>query len=333
MQCIYCLEDKSSVCFRSVDHVMPQSFGVFEENFTLKNMVCDTCNGYFGKHLEIFLARDTFEGVARYEHKVKNPQAFKSMGKRSRIIRKVMEGEFQGAYAYLEYSKEQNNLVLKPVPQIGFRKKNSSEYTYFLLDELPDKMFLEQQNFDFTHGQSIRGLACDVTVASTVLSERGITCHFLGEIDPAIDANDNWLCEVTWEIDPAIFRAVAKIGFHYLAYWEGTHFVTHSSFDTIRRYIRHGEKPAYPLGGILDKAILGDEPVEGKRRVGHLVTVDWAEDKVSIVAQISLFNYLTYAVCLARDYAGPHKDIRRGHFFNTHTQEIYALVARDRGLG
>ncbi|MBI3305415.1 hypothetical protein HYZ80_03795 [Candidatus Parcubacteria bacterium] len=81
---------------------MPQSFGRFQDNFTLNgqdhpHIVCDCCNQYFGDNLEINLARDTFEGIYRYEIGVKKPEEFKSAGKRSRLKIEVAEGEFKGA--------------------------------------------------------------------------------------------------------------------------------------------------------------------------------------------------------------------------------------------
>jgi len=55
MKCIYCVEDKPLTSFIKTEHVMPQSFGLFTNNFTLK-IVCDDCNKYFGDNLEIPMA-------------------------------------------------------------------------------------------------------------------------------------------------------------------------------------------------------------------------------------------------------------------------------------
>jgi len=53
MKCVYCVEDKPLSSFTKVEHVMPQSFGLFTNNLTLVNTVCDDCNQYFGDNLEI----------------------------------------------------------------------------------------------------------------------------------------------------------------------------------------------------------------------------------------------------------------------------------------
>lgn len=59
--------------------------------------------------------------------------------------------------------------------------------------------------------------------------------------------------------------------------------------------------------------------------MGHLVTVNWAADGVSIVAQVSILNVFTHSVCLARDYEGERKKVTRGHFFNVVNRRILEL--------
>jgi len=121
---------------------------------------------------------------------------------------------------------------------------------------------------------------------------------------------------------------VAKIAFNYLAYWEGRDFLLHQSFDPSRSFIRYDEQAEYPLVSVDDNPILGDEPVEGRRRLGHIVTVNWAADRISIVSQISLFNWASYRVSLASNFSGEQRNIMRGHFFNVNSREILDLGAR-----
>lgn len=326
MRCIYCLEDKGRQPSKKVEHVIPQSFGSFKDNFTLSNdIVCNDCNKYFGDNLEINLARDTFEGMfLRYEHKVKEPNKFKSIGKRSKLSIKVADGPLRGAYAYQEYSKEDGKLVLKPLPQIGFKRISGPEYKYFLLDKIPPKNILEHEGFDLPSPKSIIILGCDKELAEIALRERDIPSKFDGEFNFTKDGEEA-LCKFESAISEQIFRAVAKIGFNYLAYWEGADFVMHSSFDSIRSYILKGTD--YRLRSIEDRAILADERLAEKRRLGHIVTVNWAVDSASIVAQVSLLNYATYCICLSEYYSGDRRNIRRGHFFNIQDRTIMELGA------
>jgi len=99
------------------------------------------------------------------------------------------------------------------------------------------------------------------------------------------------------------------------------------SFDSTRKYIRYGTNVDYPMVRVNNFSILGDEPIEGKRRLGHIITINWAADKKSIVAQVSFFNGKKYIISLARNFSGELRDIRRGHFFNVANQEIHDLLA------
>jgi hypothetical protein len=328
MKCIYCVEDNPQSSFTKIEHVIPQSFGLFKNNFTLRNIVCDDCNKYFGDNLEIAMARDTFEGASRFAFNVKSADEFKSLGKRSRMKIKIAEGEFKGAYAYKEYSQEQNRIVIKPLPQIGFLKNDLIGYEYFLLDQIPHKSYLDENGFDMKNPRAIKAFGIEVDSVRQILSEKGINFKYQGEAVPPENPEEDWLCEVEALIDSTIFRTVAKIALNYLAYWEGKNFVEHHSFDPSRIFIRHGLKADYPLVKVDDSPILGDEPVVGKRRLGHIITVNWAADGVSIVSQVSLFNWANYRVSLARDFSGEWRDLRRGHFFNVNNGEILDLEAR-----
>jgi hypothetical protein len=117
---------------------------------------------------------------------------------------------------------------------------------------------------------------------------------------------------MTLTIDDIVWRAVAKIAFNYLAYLQGQEFALHPAFDVIRRFIRYGERPDYPLIQVADEAILADEPIEGERRLGNLVTTNIAMDGVSICAQVSLLNALTIR-CIDQRQSRQTTDRARTH--------------------
>lgn len=324
MKCIYCLENKPEAAYKKTEHVMPKSFGLFKNNFTLNKVVCDDCNQYFGDNLEIGLARDTYEGQSRFEYNIKKPDDYKSYGKKSRLITRVIEGQLKGIYAYREYSPNMNKILLKPLPQVGFKKRNSDEYEYFLFDEVPNKRHFENDNYDLMQPHGIRAFAVDEQLLERKLNEQGFSLKVgKEEFMPSIESR-LLQCEIEGTIDKNIFRAIAKIGFNYLAYWQGSDFLYQDAFHLTRRYIRYGETTSYPFVQVFKKPILADEQ-NNRRRLGHLVTVNWASDKVSIVSQVSLFNWVTYGICLARDYCGVHANIKKGHLFNIHSRDILGL--------
>jgi hypothetical protein len=326
--CIYCLEDKTDDHFQRAEHVMPQSFGKFESNFTLHGVVCDECNHILGNELELALGRDTFEGHARFKHGLKKPADFKPF-RDKRVTFKLTEGPFAGCHAYTEYSEETGKIHAVPVPQVGFLIA-SGNYEYFPNTEIPTQDELEKRGFDGSNPKSIVSLCMDPDEAKRVLAEKGIAFNIKGVASPDVPREDIGV-EMSLTIDDIVWRAVAKIAFNYLAYFQGCEFALHPAFDVIRRFIRYGERPDYPLIQVTDEAILGDEPIEGERRLGNLVTTDIAIDGVSICAQVSLLNALTYRVALAVELPdAPPVGIRRGHFFNLGNHRILELEAREK---
>jgi hypothetical protein len=328
-RCIYCQQDRSADAFTKVEHVMPQSFGRFQHNFTLKNLVCDDCNHYFGNHLELFLGRDSYEGQLRFRHGLKEAEEFKGVGRKTRIVVRSTEGTFAGCYMLRYYNAEKNDISVRPLPQVGFMLAPERAYRYFLLDEIPTQAELDGMGFDKVHPKPIVALEVDPPELAARLAAKGIAFNYRGPL-PQNPPLDTIGCELTARMDHVIFRAMAKIAFNYLAYWEGGPFVQQQGLDRARRHIRRGEIPNYELLRVDEEPILGDEPTVGNRRLGHLTTIGWADDGVSVLSQVSLLNWMTYHICLAPELGGPPPPMTRGHFFHPSSQEILELEPRRR---
>jgi hypothetical protein len=112
----------------------------------------------FGDSIELALARDTLEGQSRADIGVKKAEGFKPPGHQSRIRIMIAEGDFKRAYALRDYSEADGKVTLQPVPQIGFRQRESGGYKYFPLDELPGKKQLEELDLDL-HLPKVLGLS------------------------------------------------------------------------------------------------------------------------------------------------------------------------------
>ena len=323
-KCIYCLQERDRKSYTKAEHVVPQSFGMFENNFTLHNIVCDECNHYFGKNLEIHLARDTYEGQLRFTHGVKDASDFKTIGRSSRVAVKIAEGKYAGLFVSRRYSKDKNTIEVIPEPQVGFLLADG-RYEYFLLDSVPALAELEGTGFSGDRLRSIHGVEVDPKVLEQVLAERGIPFRVTDEDSPKTSGQpDSILCEFAGTIDHVVRRAIAKISFNYLAKWQGPDFLHRPEFDMARRYIRYGTLPDYPMMSIDEIAILRDEPVEGLRRVGHIITIGWTTVH-SVLAQVSLFNWMAYRISLCKEFSGPTPEIRRGHIFDPINHKIHEL--------
>jgi hypothetical protein len=330
IECIYCRQSRLLSAFSKVEHVIPQSFGRFENNLTLLRTVCDSCNQFFGDNLDLALARDTVEGQSRVDFGTQQAPQFRTFGKDSRIRAKLLEGPFKNAYVYRAYSPDDGKVSSYPVPQVGFRLKGSGDYLYYVLDELPSKEELTQSGWDEQHPEAIRGLAMSKDALSAALAQRDIPFRFGGDLRGGQSDDDTsaLTAQVESTIDSTIQRAVAKIAFNYLTHWEGAEFVRQSTFDTVRDFVRHGRRSSYPLVHVTNAAILHDERDSPERRLGHIITLNWATDGESIVAQLALFNTLKYSVSLARSFGGERRDIDRGSFFNIADRQIVALGRR-----
>lgn len=321
-KCIYCLQEKTSTHFKKSEHVLPKSFGKFKDNFTLRNKVCDECNQYFGDTIEIRLARGTYEGIKRYIHGIKKYSEFKGILNQSLLRIYLNENLYKGLILALKYSPCFDEIIVQPVPQIGF-KKNDETYDYFdLAEKLPTKEKLEQ-HYVLQKNDSIH-IVPDTAqqIAKTYLAEIGIKLKTtkLGPINLRTTSPDI-MVKITSTIDNKIRRAVAKIAFNYFAYFNESSLLLTSQFNTIRNIILNGDEPSWPIIKIDTNPILENEKDTSIGRLGHIITL---HDDIngSIIAQVSLFNLLRYSVILAKNFSGEKPKIGFGHFFDFTNKRI-----------
>lgn len=331
MKCIYCKKTEQTVKFTHAEHAIPQAFGLFEGNIVLHNMVCNECNQYFGDYLELALARDSIEGFSRFKYNLKKEKQYKSYGKKSRTRIRANEGALKGVYAYLQYDEKNDRIMTKPFPQIGFLCRDHSSYEYFRISCIDDDFVIDTAKYDLETSSSIRTIGVDLDFARTLLGHIGINLHEMKLVDVMDDTNDSdgtMLCSFESPVDKLIMRVISKIAFNYLAFWEGPEFVLREEFDLIREYIRFGENADTTFVKSDGSPILFDEPTIGKRRLGHIITVDWGADGVSIRSQVSLLNMFRYTIVLTDCYHGTRPTLTRGHFFHPKTKDIFPLEYR-----
>jgi hypothetical protein len=331
LKCIYCLENKDANAF-SRDHVIPVSFGAFNKNLTLINTVCEVCNRELGRHLEYYLGKATYEGIMRYDFNIKAPKDLRGVVKRSALVIKVNEGKLKGAFATRAFNSSLEKITVIPVPQIGFKRRGVEGYDFYPLWELPSKDELDATVYDIDHPRGLMIIGCKHKDATKRLNQKGFNVKFGEDVYDCIDQSDWDLeCETQWTIDDTVKRSIAKIAFNYLAFCQGSELVMSEKFNDIRNFIRWNKKPGYSFFEMDDRTILADEPQEGKSRLGHIITVNWASDNRSVIAQVALFNLIRYRVSLAKDFTILHRPfkIASGHFFNLTTRDILPLTSVD----
>ncbi len=328
MKCIYCSKTDKEITFNKSEHIIPQSFGKFEDNLTLIGIVCDECNQYFGDLLEIHLARDTREGDCRFDFGVKDDTDYKNVRAKSRKVIKIAEGSFKGAYAYKNYDKRAGKITLFPCPQVGFIKTNGA-YDFYLMSDIPGKEILDNK-YNLDDPKGILFLPDTNQKALEVLRSKGIEVKIKHYGDTHNSMPEKINCDVKFTVDYIIFRAIAKIAFNYLIKMTNSNFCSHEDFEVIKKFIAHGTNTPYSLVIPTNIPILGDEYQYGQRRLGHMVTINWANDEASIIGKVSFFNDITYHVCLVSEFSGDHIDLENGHFFNLADRKIYEMYKGPR---
>lgn len=325
--CIYC---GSTTSRQKREHVLPQSFGTFKDNWTFDD-VCDDCNQYFGNTLELPLGRDTAEGVLRFRHGVKLPKEAVKLLNRRVVIRVEREGPWQGARVFLAATDSGDQLEPIPFPQVGFRRPIPGE----------QRLWIEEAALTEESVVSYRGPGAETWVVgpddealerlSQRLRELGFSFKFLSRMDQPITDDGTIAIAIETTFDIIVQRAIAKIAFNYAAYTSGADLLRHSSFDPVRHFIRHGDEPM-PWQVVQAKwqPILANDTPEMRVTNGHLLVVELKRD--TLRSKVSLFNEMTYIVTLCQRFSGIWRHISVGHLFDPQRHEIVELTSVRRSL-
>lgn len=323
-KCIYCLRELDANEFKS-EHVIPQAFGTFEGNLTLNKSVCGECNQYFGDKLELIFARDSSEAYDRVRHGLKSPAELHDLLHQRLTFALANEGEWTGLR--LALTAENGMAVVSPVPQVRFCSRRGDKQIFVTEAELedPDESLLKEIDPTggiaiFSPSELIEGRLIEALARMEIRFEKE------SDIPPPRINEAEIEVEVQTKIDPIVKRCVAKIAFNYLAYTSGDAFVHGESFHAVRSFVRQGEAPDYPVVSATDNPILADDQRHLRQTDGHLITVNWTSDRRHVIAQMSLFNRLTYRVSLARYFPGLWRPIRSGHHFDIESRSISELI-------
>jgi HNH endonuclease len=125
--CVYC---GSMVPSTMREHVIPQALGTFEQNWTI-DCVCDECNHFFSRELELALGRDSAEAFFRVDFGVKPAAAAdKFLNRRMRATLKA-PGLFMGAHVVMKPTVQKDDMLPALPAQVGF-KRIGEDWRYVL---------------------------------------------------------------------------------------------------------------------------------------------------------------------------------------------------------
>lgn len=321
--CIYCGSSDEPRLKR--EHVIPQSYGAFHDNWTL-DCVCDGCNEYFGQKLELILGRDSSESILRMTYGLKPAKEAKDLLNRRMILTVEEDGPWKGARAFIAATATGNGIELLPFPQAAFKRKLEIAFTWIPEEDLNATSvapFLPAG----TEVQVVGPSDEDLKRVSALLQSLGFpslehrTHGFIGGDKKEV----TFAGEAT--VDAIVQRAIAKIAFNYFAYVHGGDFVRRACFDSTRRFIRYGEAAGYQVTTPTSASILTDHARVGPQTNGHLLVVQWSDPgQLWLQAKVSLFNQMTYVVRFCEYYSGLWVDIAAGHLFDPFDHQITKLT-------
>lgn len=337
IKCIYCLKYKSSSQYKKREHVIPQCYGKFTpNNLILYKTVCDECNQYFGEKIELYLGRDTIEGVMRYKYGIKPSELLK---RHKRLEIKIYEeGELKNMIVMPKPSGVHGEIDLPTVTQAGFFNKDKQEYDYFEPQDMPTAKELKEHGYELEKNDLIANNEEDMNRLLRVLKEKGMDFKLGKEIEwPENKKGRKILVKVTPIIDRIIYRGLSKIAFNYLARVVGKDFVLLEDFNGIRNFIRYdeGKSNDYFCGRGLpilqEDRFLRKYNIRGKVTDGHLIIVKWR--KMDLISKISIFNMATYLIRFCRNFSGRiWRPISYGHHFDINSKEVNKLIIANRRL-
>lgn len=313
--CIYC-RNSSSRPFPK-EHVVPMAFGRFRENLTLA-CVCEGCNSYFDRELELFLTRDSIEALLRVRYGLRTKSGRRKLGKSRLTVRVISPGDWYGARILMERDDSGSKITGEPLPQVAFRKHGESEWKWFLEQELDKTQDWERYRIDTDTkivgkpDAVVQRLIEKMIQLGIVFKKRGEFEKHGGQVQVHADAI----------LDDIIFRGVAKIAFNFLAHHKGANFVLQADFDRIREYIRFGVKPPQQPVIVSMLPILRGDDALYRQTNGHVIVLDWDKMDEGIICLVSLFNHQTYHVVLCTRYSGVWHPLSGGRHFDWQTRTI-----------
>ena len=311
--CIYCA---STVERHEREHVVPQALGMFEQNWTLLTEVCDPCNQFFGRELDLYLARDSFEAYLRLSTGLNPARGANDLRNRRMKATLKSEDSFDGAHMRLAPTINGDGVVPVPVPQVGFRHPGE------------DWVFLPEHEWSV---ESITAASAGENVEVTLIAGAGWKDHLRDKLAGfGVEFTETeWRHDLAREgrvqiqfvfkVDTTIRRAVGKIAFNYAAKVLGGATIRRIDSDEIRAFIRHGVELQQLVTAQHMSILVGSDAAASQT---HAVAIGWLAEKRCLIGIVSLFNTITYGVRLCRSDSDEWTNVASRHFFNSFTRTI-----------
>ena len=328
--CIYCLRRLDAKEFNR-EHVLSEAFGAFRQAPVLHYCVCRECNQFFGDQLEVRFARGAFEGMLRYETGVKTPP--EGAINLQYVELSIPDGNGDWSGVRLELMKAEDGLRVGVVPQAAFFDQSKNRWVHFTADAIDRELPTELPEFRKSRVRIYARSPQETNAIVSKLSEQGVNFQKAGDLElpESLRKTSEIEVEVTFIVNKGIRRCIAKYAFNHLAFVCGSLFVRGADFDVVRRFVRYGDEPPYPLFVQSHRQILYDDRPACRQTNGHLLALSWTG--FDLVSEVSLFNYITYGVSLCRRFSGLiWRPIRNGIHYDVEKMIATPLVGFSKVL-
>ncbi len=320
--CIYCQSTKPVGEFNK-EHVIPDSFGRFNGALTLVHTVCKNCNTFFNGELDRPLARESFEGLRRYSRVKPVEEVVRFQPGRGIILRHPGPGEYEGAL--LKAVPGPRGIAIDQLNQVMFVDPETGVGEPYTEQELRAPNFRDKAK-RFV-GWPIQILSDGDETFERLLSLMkglGFSVESGAPMDPPGREGEPITVKVAVIVAEKQMRAVAKIGFNYLARIGGAELALRPEFNDVRAFIRYGVDPPRPLV-TPDTSDFFESPDGSKiagRLEGHFLFLVTEQEPPNILTRVSLFNLMSYQIVLTdRNWPG-RPQLSALHAYNINTGKI-----------
>lgn len=299
--CIYCGTTDTSL-FKKVEHVVPQSFGMFGSATPTLKCVCDPCNEFFGKELDQPFARDSWEGLTRYRsgmlsrEKRKHPRVQLTLGDEEQL------GDFAGAL--LQDVDGTKGGLPAPKTQFQIKNKKTGKYEIYPIEKIKD-FKIDDELYGKAGNREVR-IISHIDERQAVIDELkkvGVEYRHKNDFFPTFAKDGNSvLVEATVTVDHTIKRAYAKIILNTFTWRSGRSAIMRGKWDKARNYVRYSTDPL--KARMSNKPFWGEES-ETMRFAGDHINVMVENKDGNVIGKIQFFNHYIYEFILIENYSLP----------------------------
>ena len=319
--CIYCFSDEPPRIRR--EHVISQAMGTFEQNWTL-DCVCDECNAFFSRELELPLGRDSAEAFFRIEAGVKPASSAENFIGKHMTFSVLASGHFHGARARMRASETGDSLVPDVGPQVALRKPGR------------EWVFVEERNLTADSiAPWLDGERCEIKIIAQAphaerlrqrLAALGLEMTLTNHLrDQPVAEDGSIAIEHEFFVATPHRRAAAKIVFNYAAKVLGPATVRRSEFDATRKFVRLGLESTTVVAPSETQILMGPDADVTRT---HACGISWVEEQQQLVGVLRLFNRVTYGVRLCESAHEEWAGVSFLHFFDPVSHRITDVTTR-----